>query len=93
MNTYISSRKDDYAKHPTDNALELVQFYLSTPEGDRILQSRGYKIDAILENLKNTPKDKLEPYIEEVPLEHLQHFMDWYTKIKQCQNFLSENSV
>lgn len=74
---FVISRKEDFAKHPTEDAMDRAQRFLGTRQGRRLMLSTGYEADEILSRLEYQSDEERKVYIAGMPREQVISLMVW----------------
>jgi hypothetical protein len=74
---FILSRKDDFAKHPTNDALARARSFVDTRFGRRLAESDRYHSEEILHRLITETQEDRRSILGELSGEQLRALVDW----------------
>lgn len=75
--TFVASRKEEYAKHPTDDAIERAQQYTETRLGRRLHESGRYESEDVLRRLYDSTEEERQSRIADMPRERVRALISW----------------
>jgi len=75
--SFISSRMEDFAKHPTEDALIRAREYMTTASGRRLAESDRYEAEDMMKRLYGRQEDEQQKLLGELPRDKLLALSDW----------------
>jgi hypothetical protein len=74
---FVVNRKDDYARHPSDAALDRAREFLQTRAGGRVAASERFEDEHILEQLYGLNREEREKRLQELSAPRLRSLISW----------------
>lgn len=76
---FVVARKEEYSKHPSQDALTRAREYVGTRLGQRLKQAEGQEHERLLAHLFDAPlsREKLERKLKAFDINQLQSLEDW----------------